>query len=139
MEYSLRIRKEQLMNYILNNEEGIRNLYKNKEILHGCSAEGHVSHIYSDRMSSRPMGWKTRNVNNMSKLRLLREDKISVREILEKQEKIIDFEEYKEIKVNTQKRINKNINFKPVSLPIISFGTHGERKLFRDILNGMAV
>ncbi len=139
MEYSLRIRKEQLMNYILNNEEGIRNLYKNKEILHGCSAEGHVSHIYSDRMSSRPMGWKTRNVNNMSKLRLLREDKISVREILEKQEKIIDFEEYKEIKLNTQKRINKNINFKPVSLPIISFGTHGERKLFRDILNGMAV
>ena len=85
------------------------------------------------------MGWKTRNVNNMSKLRLLREDKISVREILEKQEKIIDFEEYKEIKLNTQKRINKNINFKPVSLPIISFGTHGERKLFRDILNGMAV
>ena len=82
-------------------------------------------------MSSRPMGWKTRNVNNMSKLRLLREDKISVREILEKQEKIKDLEEYKEI--------NKNINFKPVSLPIISFGTHGERKLFRDILNGMAV
>lgn len=39
------------------NEEGIKNLYKNEEELHGCSAEGHISHIYSDRMSSRPMGW----------------------------------------------------------------------------------
>ena len=139
MEYSLRLRKEQLMNYILNNEEGIRNLYTNKELLHGCSAEGHVSHIYSDRMSSRPMGWKTANVNNMSKLRLLKEDNITVKEILEKQEKVIDFEEYKEVKVKTQKRINKNIDFKPVSLPIITFGTQAQRKFFRDILNGMAV
>ena len=133
------MRKEQLMNYILNNEEGIKNLYKNKELLHGCSAEGHVSHIYSDRMSSRPMGWKTENVNNMSKLRLLKEDKITVKEILNKQEKIIDFNEYKEIKAKTQKKMNKNIDFKPVSLPIISFGTHAQRKFFRDILNGMAV
>ena len=139
MEYSLRIRKETLMNYILNNTDGITNLYKNKELLHGCSAEGHVSHIYSDRMSSRPMGWKTENVNNMSKLRLLKEDKIEVKEILDKQEKIIKIEEYKEIKEKTKRRINKNIDFKPVSLPIISFGTRGQRKLFRDILNGMAV
>ena len=139
MEYSLRLRKEQLMNYILNNEEGIRNLYTNKELLHGCSAEGHVSHIYSDRMSSRPMGWKTTNVNNMSKLRLLKEDKITVKEILNKQEKIIEFNEYKEIKAKTQKKMNKNIDFKTASMPIISFGTHAQRKSFRDILNGMAV
>ena len=139
MEYSLRIRKETLMNYIINNTDGITNLYKNKELLHGCSAEGHVSHIYSDRMSSRPMGWKTENVNNMSKLRLLKEDKIEVKEILNKQEKIIKIEEYKEIKEKTKRKINNNIDFKPVSLPIISFGTQGQRKLFRDILNGMAV
>ena len=64
------------MKYVLNNKEGIENYYKYKEYLHGCSAEGHVSHVYSDRMSSRPMGWKTTNVNNMSKLRLLKADHI---------------------------------------------------------------
>ena len=58
MEISIRLRKEQLMNYILNNQKSISNYYKYRDLLHGCSAEGHVSHIYSDRMSSRPMGWK---------------------------------------------------------------------------------
>jgi hypothetical protein len=139
MEYTLRVRKEQNMNYILNNEEGIRNLYNNKNLLHGCSAEGHVSHVFSDRMSSRPMGWKTSNVNNMSKLRLLREDKITVKEIMAKQEKVININEYKEIKEKTKKKINKNIDFKPVSLPIITFGTHGERDFFRKLLDGKAV
>jgi hypothetical protein len=139
MEYTLRVRKEQNMNYILNNEEGIRNLYNNKNLLHGCSAEGHVSHVFSDRMSSRPMGWKTANVNNMSKLRLLREDKITVKEIMVKQEKVININEYKEIKEKTKKKINKNIDFKPVSLPIITFGTHGERDFFRKLLDGKAV
>jgi hypothetical protein len=139
MEYTLRVRKEQNMNYILNNEEGIRNLYNNKNLLHGCSAEGHVSHVFSDRMSSRPMGWKTANVNNMSKLRLLREDKITVKEIMAKQEKVININEYKEIKEKTKKKINKNIDFKPVSLPIITFGTHGERDFFRKLLDGKAV
>ena len=86
------------MNYILNNQKGISNYYKYRDLLHGCSAEGHVSHIYSDRMSLRPMGWKSKNVDNMSKLRVLREDNISVKTILEKQEKVIDINEYKEIK-----------------------------------------
>ena len=36
----------------------------------GCSAEGHVSHLYSDRMSSRPMGWTKRGVDNIAKLRV---------------------------------------------------------------------
>ena len=139
MEQTLRERKEKLMEYILNNIEGITNLYENKELLHGCSAEGHISHVYSDRMSSRPMGWKRENINNMSKLRLLREDKISIREILNKQEKIINIDEYKEIKEKVQKKISKNIDFKPVSLPIMTYGTYEEREYFRKILNGEAV
>lgn len=139
MERTLRIRKEENMNYILNNIDGISNLYKNKEELHGCSAEGHISHIFSDRMSSRPMGWKSENVNNMSKLRLLKEDNITVKEILKKQEKIIKIEDYKEIKEKTQKKINKNIDFKPVSLPIITFGSKEEREYFKGIISEMAI
>ena len=139
MEEAVRKRKEKIMNYILNNRKGISNYYKYRNLLHGCSAEGHVSHIYSDRMSSRPMGWKSKNIDNMSKLRLLREDKISVKTILEKQEKIIDIKEYKEIKNKAERKIKKTINFKPVSLPIMTFGTYEEKEYFRKILNNEAI
>ena len=139
MEISIRLRKEQLMNYILNNQKSISNYYKYRDLLHGCSAEGHVSHIYSDRMSSRPMGWKTENIDNMSKLRLLKEDNISVKTILSKQNKVIKIEEYKEIKEKAERKIKKNINFNPVSLPIMTFGTHEEKEYFRKILNNEAV
>ena len=139
MEYSVRERKEKLMNYILNNKKGIISYYKYRELLHGCSAEGHVSHIYSDRMSSRPMGWKSENVDNMSKLRVLKEDNISVKTILSKQENVIKIDEYKEIKEKAERKIKKNINFKPVSIPIMTFGTHEEKEYFRKILNNEAV
>lgn len=137
MNQSIRFNKEKLMNYILNNKKGIENYYNYKEYLHGCSAEGHVSHVYSDRMSSRPMGWKTQNVNNMSKLRLLKADNISVKTILEKQEKIIDINEYKIIKEKTKRKIN--INFKPVSLPIMTFGEHEEKEFFKSLLEIKAI
>lgn len=139
MNLRIRERKEKLMKYVISNAEGINHLYKNKEKLHGCSAEGHISHIFSDRMSSRPMGWKEENINNMSKLRLLKEDKITVKEILRKQKTVIDINEYKEIKEQTNEKIRKRINFKPVSLPIITFGSHEEREYFRKILDNEAV
>ncbi|SNU09973.1 Uncharacterised protein family (UPF0236) [Lachnospiraceae bacterium] len=35
----------------------------------GCSAEGHVSHVLSSRMSSRPMGWSKLGATKMAELR----------------------------------------------------------------------
>ncbi|HZK43984.1 MAG TPA: UPF0236 family protein [Syntrophomonadaceae bacterium] len=34
-----------------------------------CSAEGHVSHILSSRLSSRPLGWCKTGVDQMARLR----------------------------------------------------------------------
>lgn len=34
----------------------------------GCSAEGHISHILSNRLSSRPKGWSKTGVRQISKL-----------------------------------------------------------------------
>ena len=48
---------ESAKNYILGNWTGIMESVKTKDKSLQCSAEGHVSHIYSDRMSSRPLGW----------------------------------------------------------------------------------
>src|SRR5690606_32297018 len=38
----------------------------------GCSAEAHVSHVYADRMSSRPKAWGREGVDQMARLRVLR-------------------------------------------------------------------
>ena len=58
----------ELKNYVLNNWEAIQLMLHDQNI-NGCSAEGHVSHLLSDRMSSRPMGWSRRGADRMSKLR----------------------------------------------------------------------
>lgn len=139
MEKSTRERKEELMKYILNNAEGIKNLYRNKKDLHGCSAEGHVSHIYSDRMSSRPMGWSKTNVNNMSRLRTAKEDEISIQEIIKNSKKIIEFKEIEKIRNQANKKIEASINFKPVSIPTMQFGTIEERIFFKNLLEYKAV
>lgn len=139
MEKTTRKRKEDLMNYILNNVEGIKNLYRNKKELHGCSAEGHISHIYSDRMSSRPMGWSITNVNNMSKLRISKEDNLSTEEILNNSKKVIEFKEIQKIRNQANAKIKESINFKPVSVPIMNFGTQEEKIFFRNLLEYKAV
>jgi hypothetical protein len=54
--------------YILGNWQGIRNQYEADYI--GCSAEGHVSHILSSRLSSRPLGWCKTGVDQMARLRV---------------------------------------------------------------------
>ena len=139
MEKTTRERKEDLMNYILNNVEGIKNLYRNKKELHGCSAEGHVSHIYSDRMSSRPMGWSTTNINNMSRLRTAKEDNIKTEEILNNSKKVIEFKEIQKIRNQANVKIKESINFKPVNVPIMNFGTTEEKIFFKNLLEYKAV
>lgn len=139
MEQTTRKRKKDLMDYILNNIEGIKNLYRNKKILHGCSAEGHISHIYSDRMSSRPMGWSTKNVNNMSRLRTAKEDKIETKEIINNNKKVIEIKEIQKIRIQANARIKESINFKPVNVPIINFGTEEEKIFFKNLLGYKAV
>ena len=122
------------MNYILNNVEGIKNLYRNKKYLHGCSAEGHISHIYSDRMSSRPMGWSIVNIDNMSRLRTAKEDNISAKEILNNSKKIIEFKQIEKIRNQANKKIEDSINYKPISVRIMNFGTTEEKIFFKNLL-----
>ncbi len=59
---------ECLRKYVLGNWSAVRLTLRNK-IVEGCSAESHVSHVLSDRLSSRPMGWSQTGADRMSKLR----------------------------------------------------------------------
>ncbi len=55
--------------YIISNWTAAKLRLKHKEGVMGSSTEGHVSHILSSRMSSRPMGWSIEGATKMSKLR----------------------------------------------------------------------
>ena len=56
--------------YLDNNWPGIQARRKYQGLLVGCSAEGHVSHVLSARLSSRPMGWSYLGANQMAHLRV---------------------------------------------------------------------
>lgn len=59
---------EETRTYFINNWEAIQTAFHDKHAL-GCSAEGHVSCVYSERMSSRPMGWSETGGDRMCRLR----------------------------------------------------------------------
>lgn len=65
-----RVTKLKQANYLLNNWQRIRN--QRYPGVQGCSAEGHVSHILSERLSSRPKGWSKRNMENIAQLRVMK-------------------------------------------------------------------
>lgn len=56
-------------NYILRNWTAARVRLQRRTGICGCSAEGHVSHVLSSRMSSRPLGWSEKGVDKMAHLR----------------------------------------------------------------------
>lgn len=55
--------------YILSNWSAAQIRLNNRKEVKGCSAEGHVSHVLSSRMSSRPMGWSKHGADQMAHLR----------------------------------------------------------------------
>lgn len=70
----------EMVSYFNRNWSGIQaqRIYKN--ILVGCSAEGHVSHVLSSRLSSRPMGWSYVGANQMAHLRIHRANGLDVQQ-----------------------------------------------------------
>ena len=48
-------------------QKGIEIYETDGKYLKGCSAEGHISHVYADRMSSRPRTWSDDGIDKMSR------------------------------------------------------------------------
>ncbi|HZK47321.1 MAG TPA: UPF0236 family protein, partial [Atopostipes sp.] len=64
-------RRKSLMNqrtYLRRHWDAIQSQKDERYI--SCSAEGHVSHYLSSRLSSRPMGWSDTGADHMAKLRM---------------------------------------------------------------------
>lgn len=109
--------------YIMNNWEGIKNQYNDDYI--GCSAEGHISHILSDRLSSRPLGWCEAGVDQMSRLRAFKENGGNVYELFTQRRKE-QLKEERIIKLSKEdvnkKIISKTANELIGNIPILSDG-----------------
>lgn len=60
--------------YILGHWPAIMNGVRNRRDEIHCSAEGHISHIYADRMSSRPLGWSKTGADKMARLRVYKKN-----------------------------------------------------------------
>ena len=58
--------------YLKRNWEGIRRRVRSGEGVLGSSTEGHVSHVFSSRMSSRLMGWSRKGADQMARIRVYR-------------------------------------------------------------------
>lgn len=90
--------------YMLNNWDGAVPRMQDKNV-YGCSAEGYVSHVYSDRMNSSPMGWSETGADAMCRLRCYVRDY--------REEKVIDLVHYrrghKEEKLPVVKKEKRNL------------------------------
>ena len=53
---------------------------------------------------------------------------------MQNKRKVIEFNEIKKIRNQANKKINESINFKPVEIPIMEFGTKEERIFFKQLL-----
>lgn len=75
-------RKQRILDawkYIKNNWAAIMALYREEKII-SCSGEGHISHILSARLSSRPMGWSKNGAKHMCYVRVARANGQSITE-----------------------------------------------------------
>lgn len=101
----------------------------------GCSAEGHVSHWLSARLSSRPLGWSQRGSENMAKLRIFILNKGNIDSLVAethhsqlKEKRIQQLDRRVSNSYGTSYQVVKG------SLPILSHSRHSRtRKVFRNI------
>jgi hypothetical protein len=64
--------------YLSNNWEVIKNLFREEKYRY--SAEGHISHILSGRLSSRLMGWSVIGADEMVRMRTYKANGGSIKE-----------------------------------------------------------
>lgn len=100
----------ELQRYALGNWNAVMRSYHDK-LLSGCSAEGHVSHVLSERLSSRPMGWSQTGADRMSKLRCYEQN--------HGRENIIELVRYSREQRALKRTGTDNIDVKQISMKAI--------------------
>lgn len=116
---------DNLRKYVLGNWTAVRRTLKD-ETVNGCSAESHASHMLSDRLSSRPMGWSKTGADRMSKLRCYAKNY--------GEEKIIDLVKYSRAKRKQLRTGTDDIPVKELRLSQIVAEHHNQLSGYYDRL-----
>lgn len=120
--------------YILNNWEGIKRGYEKEYI--GCSAEGHISHILSSRLSSRPLGWSLIGADQMARLRVYDANGGDIYELMRKRKK--EHSKEKRIIELENRLVKKRLKTAiPETLDNIPYINDGRRTCQKQILRAM--
>jgi len=93
------------LKYFLNNWGGIRIRVKDAGGCWRCCAEGQVSHVLSDRLSSRPMGWSVLGCDQMAQFRAYKRNGGKIIDLLRYQKK----KKAKEDHINRQEELIKEL------------------------------
>jgi len=78
-------RMEEARKYIQSNWISAKLRLQHKDGIKGSSTEGHVSHVLSSRMSSRPMGWSKKGAAKMAQLRAYHQNGGNILELVKAQ------------------------------------------------------
>ena len=132
-------RKEKVIDsykYVMKQWRGIEIYETDGKYIKGCSAEGHISHVYADRMSSRPRTWCDDGIDKMSRLRVFVSNGGKIYEELIKKKTVnTKLKKYDKI---IQRNIKKNIEDMPVfTSPVVDTGMHSNiRKILNKVIYG---
>jgi hypothetical protein len=134
-------RIQDTITYIKNNWDGIESSVNHPHV--GCSAEGHVSHILSARLSSRPMAWSRKGAEKMAGLRAVKANGESIREhyLASQAPAPVIVELHQEIKEELrrlkEKRLQGRENLNNV--PILNGGSNLTRRALKGLNDKMVV
>ncbi|MFR6562956.1 MAG: UPF0236 family transposase-like protein [Eubacterium ventriosum] len=78
--------QEELAKYIKNNWTAAKRRLWRRNGVCACSAEGHVSHVLSSRMSTLALGWSRLGASKMARLREWHYNKNSMLELVRSQQ-----------------------------------------------------
>ena len=111
--------------YIFNNYDEIH-LLAEETLYSGCSAEGHVSHMLSSRMSSRPMGWSAHGAEKIAALRAYKKNNGDMLALVSKKQKqeskpyILPKRKYNKLKTAVQQAATIPV----AQIPILNASSH---------------
>ncbi len=132
-------RKEKIIDsykYVMKQWKGIEIYETDGKYLKGCSAEGHISHVYADRMSSRPRTWCDDGIDKMSRLRVFVSNGGKIYEELIKKKKVnTKLKKYDKI---IQRHIKQDVEEQQhYTFPVANTGMNSEiRKILNKIMYG---
>lgn len=126
-----KIQKEKIRkmrDYILNNWDGVRNLCRMNG--YGCSAEAHISHMLSARLSSRPMVWSEDGADKIASLRTFRKNggDITQLELKSRGKRISAATLSSRMKREVTKNINEFYYDRQFTIPILHSSNEAELK-----------